>query len=470
MICPQCGYERKKSDEIIKATECPKCGIIYSKWKAAPPPEDKKSVPDRPEQPGIEADVKKKRPVERLVIYAIVAVVLIILLHAFVVPSLIKFFQSDKNNIGRTTTIDPSTKSQQQASVQSQAVNSEVEYLPEKAAGPQKELSIADIVRANRESIVVVKTATGIGSGFFINSDGYIVTNKHVLSNSGRAEIKTANGTVFKIHKVVHEDLDADLVIASTAATSQESKPVSINAGLPESGEKIIVIGNPLGLEQTVSDGIVSAVRRNQRAVDFIQVTAPVSPGNSGGPLFNMRGEVIGVATFQYSSGQNLNFCVAASRIISLQQGSRASVVSSGGDIQSPQVREVYCYADSNGQVSFVGWNTGMQVSRPDGTLDRVKYEKWVFDQIGGNPDAINPDREAREDLERNREQLFKSVFPHRSISDTNLTNAEKDWLERRYQRHHVEIYNKTMSRRNEAVRKYYSMMNEFDRFNAGRK
>ncbi|MEE9912634.1 MAG: hypothetical protein K4571_13030 [Deltaproteobacteria bacterium] len=132
--------------------------------------------------------------------------------------------------------------------------------------------------------------------------------------------------------------------------------------------------------------------------------------------------------------------------------------------------RDVYCFADGNGQVSFVAWRTGMQVSRSDGTLDRVKFEKWVLEQIGGNPDAINPEREAREDMERNREQLFKSVFPSRSMSDTNLTPGEKDWLERRYQNHYMEIYNQRMTARNEAVRKYNAMMNEFDRFNSGRK
>jgi hypothetical protein len=111
-----------------------------------------------------------------------------------------------------------------------------------------------------------------------------------------------------------------------------------------------------------------------------------------------------------------------------------------------------------------------MLVSRPDGSLDRGKFEKWVLEQIGDNPEAINPEREAREDVERNREQLFKSVFPHRSMSDTNLTAAEKDWLERRYNRHYVEVYNKAMSRRNEAVRKYNLMMHEFDRFNNDRR
>jgi len=470
MICPQCGYERKKSDEIIKTTECPKCSIIYSKWKAVPFGEGKQSAPDRSEKPSIETEVIRKKPIERLVIYTIAVVILIILLHSFIVPVLIRLFQSTKNDVRTVVNIDLSTKSPSRFSDKKQTESSETKHASENVVS-RKELSIADIIRANRESIVVVKTAAGIGSGFFINRDGYIVTNKHVLPNPGRAEIKTVNGTVFKIHKVIHEDSDADLVIASTDAPPQESKPVNINAGLPEAGEKIIVIGNPLGLEQTVSDGIVSAVRQNNKAVDFIQITAPVSAGNSGGPLLNMRGEVIGVATFQYRSGQNLNFCVSASRIVGLQQGSLSySARSSGFDLQSPQVRDVYCYADANGQVSFVEWRTGMQISRPDGTLDRVKYEKWVVEQVGGNPDAINPEKEARDDVEKNREQLFKSVFPHRSLSDTNLTGAEKEWLERRYQRHYVESYNQWMARRNDAIRKYNSMMNEFGRFIASRR
>lgn len=472
MICPQCGYERKKSDDLIKATECPKCGIIYSKWQSVPVSEDQQSPALRPQKQTPETVAKKKSPVERLVIYTAAAVFLVIVLHAFVVPSVVKFFQSSKNNADKIINIEPSTESPQKLSVQSRPENNEAKYASDNTGIQiQKELSITDIIRANRESVVIVKTAAGIGSGFFINRDGYIVTNKHVLSNPDGAEIKTINGNVFKIHRVIHEDSDADLVIASTDASPQESKPVKINAGLPESGEKIIVIGNPLGLEQTVSDGIVSAIRRNQQSIDFIQITAPVSSGNSGGPLLNMRGEVIGVATFQYRSGQNLNFCVAASRIVGLQQGLNSSSPNASGVYrQTPQTNDVYCYMDSSGQVSFVNWKTGTLISHPDGSLDGVKYEKWVLEQIGGNPENINPERDAREDVERNREKLFKSVFPHREFNDPNLTQAEKEWLERRYHRHYVEVYNQSMSRRNESIRKYHALMNEFIRFNNAKK
>lgn len=86
-----------------------------------------------------------------------------------------------------------------------------------------------------------------------------------------------------------------------------------------------------------------------------------------------------------------------------------------------------------------------------------------------GNPDYINPEQEAQDDLERNREKLFKSVFPHRSMSDTNLTDGEKDWLKTRYRRHYTEVYNRWGARRNDAVRKYNIMMGDFQRFSAER-
>lgn len=470
MICPQCGYERVKSDDIISFAECPKCGIIYSKWKTESARDEQLPVSEPSNQNVNSTDVHKKMTAERLLIYAGLAVVLIVLLHAFIVPSLIKYVKSPPKYANIAERSEPSPEVNQPAAGHFRTEGTEPVSLTEKNQ-PRQDLSVADIVRASRESVVIIKTSAGsIGSGFFINRDGYIVTNKHVLPNNSPAEIKTSNGKTFKVLQVVREDPEGDLVIASTEATSQESTPVTINASLPESGEKVIVIGNPLGLEQTVSDGIVSAVRQNQNGIHFIQITAPVSPGNSGGPLLNMRGEVIGVATFQYRAGQNLNFCVAASRIIDLQDGKQPRSGSPSNSFGFPQVRDVYCYADSSGHVFFVDWKTGMLVSRPDGSLDRVKFEKWVMEQIGGNPDTINPEKEARDDVEKNREQLFKSVFPHRSINDTNLTNSEKEWLEARYQRHYVATYNQWVARRNAAIQKYNLMMNEFNRYSASRR
>ena len=183
-----------------------------------------------------------------------------------------------------------------------------------------------------------------------------------------------------------------------------------------------------------------------------------------------MRGEVIGVATFENRQGQNLNFCVAADRVTGLQNGTLSQAgQSSEGAFKSPQQRDVYCYADSQGKVFFVDWQTGILVSRPDGSLDRAKFEKYALDQVGGNPDNISPEREGQSALDYKREELFKSLFPNKSMNDS-LTSAEKEALERRYYRYYVENYNIAMSRRNEAIRKYNSMMWQFDKFNSGRR
>ena len=462
--CPSCGYVRKESDAIIRDTECPKCGIIYDKWTQQSTTDENKPVKLSFQTRSEKKSGESKTLIERNIVLAVVAVLII----AIVVPQIIIHLRSGKREI-EIPVIVPGDENKQSQDRRNTAYNPTVVIVDNSFVA--KELSISDIIRENRESIVLVKTQTGIGSGFFIGQNGLVVTNRHVLPQGEQAEIKTIRGTVFKVNRIVYEDAQADLVIVSTSASQQESKPVKLSSKLPDVGEKVIVIGNPLGLEQTVSDGIVSAVRRNQHSVDFIQITAPVSPGNSGGPLFNMRGEVIGVATFQYKSGQNLNFCVGASRIAGMQNGTNTpSTFQSPGDIKSPGGQDVYCYADSNGQVSFVDWKTGLLISRPDGSLDRAKYESWVFEQVGGHPDNINPDKEAREDLERNREKLFKNVFPHRSLDDTNLTSAEKEWLERRYQRYYVEAYNQAVFRRNEAISKYRSMMHDFDKFAATRR
>ncbi len=465
MICPQCGYERKQSDSIISEAECPKCGIIYSKWQQKPAASPLRETPAASQKNPPPSDGRKQISLGKAVIFA--TLVILVIIVAFNAG---KMFRSEKNPSSKDPSAEAIVEEKSKMSEDQQTAQN-LSVQPVEHLAVQKELSISDIIRANRQSIVLVKTQAGIGSGFFINHQGYVVTNKHVVAQAERAEIKTIRGSVFRVNQIILEDADADLVIVSTDATSQESKPVQLNIQLPEVGEKVVVIGNPLGLEQTVSDGIVSAVRRNQNSVEFIQVTAPVSPGNSGGPLFNMRGEVIGVATFQYRGGQNLNFCVAASRIAGMQQSGRSTpAYSTAAEIQTPGGRDVYCFADSSGKVSFVDWKTGMLLTKPDGSLDRAKYQSWVIEQIGGNPDDINPDKEAQDDLERNRERLFKSVFPHRSINDTNLTSAENDWLERRYSRHYTEVYNRAVRRRNDAIRKYRSMMGDFERFAASRR
>jgi S1-C subfamily serine protease len=162
----------------------------------------------------------------------------------------------------------------------------------------------------------------GQGSGFFINNEGHFITNFHVLGRAEKARIKTKQGRMYTVKGVVGYDLKADLVQAV----------VDLPAGRPHHflklspkparlGERVIVIGSPMGLEQTVSDGMVSGLRTHPKLGELVQITAPISPGSSGGPVVNMKGEVIAVAKAQLRTGQNINFAVPAASIQTMALG-----------------------------------------------------------------------------------------------------------------------------------------------------
>jgi len=159
------------------------------------------------------------------------------------------------------------------------------------------------------------------GSGFFINQKGDILTNWHVLQKANSAKVKTAEGKVYPITKIIAEDREGDIIQVSVDIPLEDIYPLKVSNSIPEVGEKVIVVGNPLGFEQTVTDGIISAVREIPVFGKIIQISAPVSPGSSGSPVVNAKGEVIGIASFQIAEGQNLNFAVPGERILKLVPG-----------------------------------------------------------------------------------------------------------------------------------------------------
>ena len=184
---------------------------------------------------------------------------------------------------------------------------------------------LPEIVKKIEPATVVILTydndgkIIGQGSGFFISEEGDIITNRHVLAGAHRAEVKTTSEKVYPITLIVAEDKEADIIRASVNIPKESVSLLSLSSSIPEVGERVAVIGSPLGLERTVSDGIVSAVREIPAFGKIYQVTAPISPGSSGSPVVNMKGEVIGVATFQFVEGQNLNFAIPGERIAKLK-------------------------------------------------------------------------------------------------------------------------------------------------------
>ena len=144
----------------------------------------------------------------------------------------------------------------------------------------------------------------GLGSGFVINADGYILTNNHVVDGASEIRVKFADGRELA-GKVVGRDPKTDVALLKVDAHNLPVVPLG-DSGKLEVGEPVMAVGNPFGLEQTVTTGIVSATGRvigEGPYDDFIQTDASINPGNSGGPLINARGEAVGIDTAIVSGG-----------------------------------------------------------------------------------------------------------------------------------------------------------------------
>src|SRR6478672_3783731 len=190
---------------------------------------------------------------------------------------------------------------------------------------------LPDLVRRIKPSAVAIETfdARGEkltrGSGFFIDRDR-VVTNRHVIDGAYRAEVHLNSGNSFPVKSVLGVDAEGDVALLKVDAPANQVRPLSLDRTSPQEGESVVVIGNPLGLEGSVTNGIVSAVRDIPGFGRIIQITAPISPGSSGSPVVNMRGQVIGIATLQITGGQSVNFAIPSERISQLQAGTPMSL------------------------------------------------------------------------------------------------------------------------------------------------
>jgi S1-C subfamily serine protease len=144
------------------------------------------------------------------------------------------------------------------------------------------------------------------GTGFAVSADGKIATNYHVIESASKIFVKLPNGRTVGIERVVAFDKRVDLAILQVQGFSLRPLPLGDSSAV-KVGQEVCVMGSPLGLEQSFSTGVVSA-KRVLDGFEWIQTTAPISPGNSGSPVMTRDGTVIGVATFVAKEGQNLNF------------------------------------------------------------------------------------------------------------------------------------------------------------------
>jgi hypothetical protein len=164
--------------------------------------------------------------------------------------------------------------------------------------------AIVTIVMANNDKPIAR------GTGFLVSQDGVVVTNYHVIANGNAAIVKFSDGTALPVDGVLAVDKVRDLAIIKIHGKNFRALTLG-NSDRVQIGEEVVAIGNPLGLELTVSNGILSGVRTVEKeGGKFLQITAPISHGSSGGPLFNMAGEVIGITSMYFEGGENLNFAI----------------------------------------------------------------------------------------------------------------------------------------------------------------
>ncbi|CAN5756243.1 hypothetical protein BH20ACI3_BH20ACI3_25640 [soil metagenome] len=193
--------------------------------------------------------------------------------------------------------------------------------------------TLPELVRRVKPSIVAIATydakgdSLATGSGFFIRP-GHVVTSLHVIRGARRTDVKTLDGKgrVYQVAGLLAVDEEGDLVLLRVNMATDRPRSSKLATSLPEEGETVFLIGNPLKLEGSVTDGIVSAVREVPGVGKIIQTTAPISQGSSGSPVFNLRGQVVGVITVKVTNGQNISLAIGSDRLRELKAGTLRSL------------------------------------------------------------------------------------------------------------------------------------------------
>jgi serine protease Do len=208
------------------------------------------------------------------------------------------------------------------AVVDSREMNKAGFYAARNSAGEER--AVRELVVEVGQSVVQVRTPGGLGSGFFINEEGYLITNFHVVEGETQISIEVYHQKAgqlerrsYKQVRIVAMNKFADLTLLKV---EDPDAPKFIPVPLGDSdalavGERVFAVGSPLGLERTVTEGIVSTKTRQMEGELYLQTTTQINPGNSGGPLFNLRGDVVGVTNMKLTFAEGLGFAIPVDRV-----------------------------------------------------------------------------------------------------------------------------------------------------------
>jgi len=229
-----------------------------------------------------------------------------------------------RNQIEKITESDSSGHIDKRTPTAAATNQSAINGLFQSAAVALPERSVRELVGQLGAAVVQVRTPSGLGSGFIINEEGYLITNFHVIENetqisvevyhqkSGQLERKS-----YKHVKIIAINKFSDLALLKIEDQDAPSfaKVLLGDSDALSVGERVFAIGSPLGLERTVTEGIVSTKTRPMQGELYLQTTAQINPGNSGGPLFELRGEVVGVTNMKITFGEGLGFAIPAEAV-----------------------------------------------------------------------------------------------------------------------------------------------------------
>ena len=268
-------------------------------------------------QPGIQKPAEKKSSTLTIVCFACVA--LLICAGA-------GFFLMQKYNIQITKQDDGASP---RSDVEPDVIEPSTDVQPPvTTSADNKEFNIGDLFNKVNPAVATVITYDSgnnkfsQGSGFFINKDGHFITNYHVVKGAYSIVVQLKDKVELKVAYVLAENEEKDLIKLAVDIPGGSLEPgmwLDIDPESPDIADKIIVIGTPMGLGRTVSDGIISAIREIPDRGLVFQMTAPISRGSSGSPVIDMHGKVVGVAFLQIVNGQNLNFAIPGENIINLK-------------------------------------------------------------------------------------------------------------------------------------------------------
>jgi serine protease Do len=226
------------------------------------------------------------------------------------------------SKILRTDLEEPAAKPAKTAAADKREKEKEPETRPGFYSAPRKSAparSVRDLVNILGEAVVQVRTPSGLGSGFIINEEGFLLTNFHVIEGETQISVEVYHQKNDQLDRKSYKQVriiainkfeDMALLKIEDKEAPKFKYLVMGSADAMAVGERVFAIGSPLGLERTVTEGILSTKTRQMAGELYLQTTAQINPGNSGGPLFNLSGEVIGITNMKITFGEGLGFAI----------------------------------------------------------------------------------------------------------------------------------------------------------------